>query len=88
MGQDRAQTLFQFLLIYSFVIIIFLSNAIIFVPLGHLVSRLMHGQDKLKSYSWNLIGSLSGIIIFSFMSGSKLPKPWRKVDVFLFLLFL
>ena len=38
MGQNNAQGIFQFLIIYSFVIIIFLSNAVIFVPLGHLVS--------------------------------------------------
>jgi len=89
MGQDRAQTLFQFLLIYSFVIIIFLSNAIIFVPLGHLVSRLMHGQDKLKSYSWNLIGSLSGIIIFSFMSFIwSPPSLWILVGFFVFITFI
>jgi SAM-dependent methyltransferase len=89
MGQDRAQTLFQFLLIYSFVIIIFLSNAIIFVPLGHLVSRLMHGQDKLKSYSWNLIGSLSGIIIFSFMSFIWTPPSlWILVGFFVFIIFI
>ena len=68
MGQDRAQSIFQFLIIYSFVILIFLFNAVIFIPLGHLVSRLMYSQNKLEAYSWNLLGSLAGIIIFSFMS--------------------
>tara|TARA_Y100000741_G_scaffold187049_1_gene142256 strand:- start:1434 stop:3806 length:2373 start_codon:yes stop_codon:yes gene_type:complete len=89
MGQDRAQTAFQFLLIYSFVIVIFLSNAVIFVPLGHLVSRLMHGRDKLKSYSWNLIGSLSGIVIFSFMSFIwSPPSLWILVGFFVFIIFI
>ena len=89
MGQDKAQTIFQFLIIYSFVIIIFLSNAVIFIPLGHLVSRLMHGQDKLKSYSWNLIGSLSGIIIFSFMSFIwSPPSLWILVGFFVFIIFI
>ena len=51
MGLNRAQGFLQFFLIYSFVILIFLSNAVIFVPLGHLVSRLMRKQDKLKMKS-------------------------------------
>jgi len=89
MGQENAQTIFQFLLIYSFVIIIFLSNAVIFVPLGHLVSRLMYGQDKLKSYSWNLIGSLSGIILFSAMSFIwSPPSLWILVGFFIFIVFV
>ena len=89
MGQDYAQTIFQFLIIYSFVIIIFLSNAMIFVPLGHLVSRLMYNQDKLKSYSWNLIGSLSGIIIFSLMSFVwSPPSLWILVGFFIFIVFV
>ena len=64
MGLTNAQGFFQFFIIYSFVVLIFLSNAVIFVPLGHLVSRLMQRQDKLKSYSWNLLGSISGILLF------------------------
>lgn len=89
MGQENAQTVFQFLLIYSFVIIIFLSNAVIFVPLGHLVSRLMYGQNKLKSYSWNLLGSLSGIILFSFMSFIwSPPSLWILVGFFIFIVFV
>ena len=47
---------------------IFVFNAMAFVPLGHLVSNLMSLQEKLLSYSWNLIGSLSGIILFALMS--------------------
>jgi hypothetical protein len=90
MGHDNyAQTMFQFLLIYSFVIIIFLSNAVIFVPLGHLVSRLMSSQDKLKSYSWNLVGSLSGIILFSIMSFIwSPPSLWILVGFFIFIIFV
>jgi SAM-dependent methyltransferase len=89
MGQDKAQTIFQFLIIYSFVIIIFLSNAVIFIPLGHLVSRLMHAQNKLQSYSWNLIGSLSGIIMFSFMSFIwSPPSLWILVGFFIFVIFI
>ena len=89
MGLTRAQGFLQFLIIYSFVIIIFLSNAVIFVPLGHLVSRLMRKQSKLQSYSWNLIGSLSGIIVFSFMSFIwSPPSLWIIVAFLIYLLFI
>ena len=89
MGLNRAQGFLQFFLIYSFVILIFLSNAVIFVPLGHLVSRLMQKQDKLKSYSWNLIGSISGIILFSLMSLFWTPPSlWILVGFFIFIIFV
>ena len=39
-----------------------------FVPLGHLVSRLMFSQKKLPSYSFNLLGSIAGILVFALMS--------------------
>ena len=68
MGQGFAQGMFQFLFIYSIIIIIFIFNAMAFVPLGHLVSNLMFQNEKLVSYGWNLIGSIGGILIFSMMS--------------------
>ena len=89
MGQDRAQSIFQFLIIYSFVILIFLFNAVIFIPLGHLVSRLMYSQKKLEAYSWNLLGSLAGIIIFSFMSFVwSPPSLWILLGFVIFIIFI
>ncbi len=89
MGLTNAQGFFQFFIIYSFVVLIFLSNAVIFVPLGHLVSRLMQRQDKLKSYSWNLLGSISGILLFSVMSFYWTPPSlWILVGFFIFLIFV
>jgi len=89
MGLTRAHGFLQFFIIYSFVILIFLSNAVIFVPLGHLVSRLMQKQDKLKSYSWNLIGSITGIIIFSLMSFFWTPPSlWILVGFFIYIIFI
>ncbi|MDB9718976.1 hypothetical protein OAA50_03500 [Candidatus Pelagibacter sp.] len=89
MGLPRAEGVLQFFIIYSFVIIIFLSNAIIFVPLGHLVSRLMQKQEKLKSYSWNLLGSLSGIILFGLMSFIwSPPSLWILVGFCIYIIFI
>jgi hypothetical protein len=47
---------------------VFAYNALCFVPLGHLVSRLMRRIEKLPSYSWNLVGSLAGIAVFYLLS--------------------
>lgn len=54
--------------VYGFLSMVFVFNALTFIPLGHLTVRLMMRQRKLISYSWNLVGSLLGILLFSFIS--------------------
>jgi len=88
MGQSYASGIIQFLIIYSFLIMIFVFNAMAFVPLGHLVSNLMSLQEKLLSYSWNLIGSLSGIILFALMSLFWTPPSLWFLVGFLIMIFL
>lgn len=68
MGQGFVEGFFQFFVIYSFIVLIFIFNAMAFVPLGHLVSHLMFSQKKLLSYSSNLLGSVAGIVVFALMS--------------------
>tara|TARA_B100000795_G_scaffold224725_1_gene180223 strand:- start:645 stop:3005 length:2361 start_codon:yes stop_codon:yes gene_type:complete len=88
MGQSYASGIVQFIIIYFFLILIFIFNAMAFVPLGHLVSNLMSQQEKLKSYSWNLLGSLSGIILFSIMSLMWTPPSLWFLVGFIFIFFL
>ena len=88
MGQSYASGVIQFSIIYCFLILIFIFNAMAFVPLGHLVSNLMSKQEKLQSYSWNLIGSLSGIILFSLMSWMMTPPILWFFVGFLIIFFL
>lgn len=59
----------------SFVaLILFLLIILIFVPLGQLVSRQMNLAPRpLLAYSWNLAGSLVGILVFLAASRSMLP---------------
>lgn len=46
----------------------------IFVPLGQTVSRQMdRAASALSAYSWNLIGSVIGVVAFFLMSWSMLP---------------
>ena len=68
MGQGFVEGFFQFFIVYSFIVLIFIFNAMTFVPLGHLVSNLMYSQKKLQSYSSNLLGSIAGIVVFALMS--------------------
>lgn len=68
LGMEQAAELRQVLGVYGFLLAVFAYNALCFVPLGHLVSRLMGRMEKLRSYSWNLLGSLLGIFVFYLLS--------------------
>src|SRR4051794_1345926 len=51
-----------------FLAAVFLLNAVMFIPLGHLAGRLMTGLPRVQAYSLNLLGSLFGIAVFSALS--------------------
>ncbi|MFH0731780.1 MAG: hypothetical protein V2A72_02530 [Candidatus Omnitrophota bacterium] len=86
-GIGQADVLILFT--YSFVILTFVFNALCFIPLGHLISGLMMRQEKLLSYSWNLIGSMVGILLFSFVSFIWAPPTtWIILAATAILLFL
>ncbi len=85
MGQDTATNFVHLILIYTFTIFIFIFNALCFIPIGHLISRLMNNIENLKAYSFNLIGSLLGIlgfVLFSFLNTP--PIIWIIVSFLLF----
>jgi spermidine synthase len=48
----------------TFLAAVFVLNALMFIPLGHLAGRLMSRMPKIQSYSLNLLGSLTGIALF------------------------
>ncbi len=53
---------------------IFLLLVWIFIPLGQVVSRQMNlASNSLHAYSWNLLGSLAGILAFVGISRLMLP---------------
>ena len=68
MGQSIAIGYLHIILIYFFIAIIFLLNAVAFIPLGHLVARLMKNCNTLKAYSYDLIGAILGIVLFTALS--------------------
>jgi hypothetical protein len=48
----------------AFLATVFVFNALMFIPLGQLAGRLMSRLPRLRAYSLNLLGSLSGIGLF------------------------
>ncbi len=87
MGQAPAIGFLHIFLIYFFISIIFLLNAVAFVPLGHLVAKLMYNCDTLKAYSYDLIGAIFGIVIFTLLSFIWTgPMVWLLIS-FTFLIY-
>jgi spermidine synthase len=53
---------------------LFLLIVVVFIPLGQIVSRQMNAAPRpLSGYSWNLFGSLLGILAFLAVSRMMLP---------------
>jgi SAM-dependent methyltransferase len=77
------------ILAYGFLIMVFVFNAFCFIPLGHLVSRVMMRKPMLVSYSWNLLGSLGGILIFFLISCMWAPPTlWFVIAALALMAFL
>ena len=68
LGLATGHSFRQLAIVYGFLIILFVFNALCFVPLGHLAGRLMLRARRLVAYSWNLVGSLAGIALFTGLS--------------------
>jgi spermidine synthase len=75
LGLDPLEAASQGLTVYGFLVGFFALNALCFIPLGHLTSRLMLRCDELVAYGWNLVGSLAGIALFSLASFAWTPPP-------------
>ena len=72
-GMERATALLPVLGTFAFLLLVFAYNALCFVPLGHLASRLMDRRPSLVAYGWNLVGSLLGIGVFALVSFAWAP---------------
>lgn len=89
LGINPARTVTHVLAVYGFLTAVFAFNALCFVPLGHLASRLMLRREKLVAYGWNLAGSLLGILLFSLLSYLWTPPAvWFLFVTLLLLPFL
>jgi spermidine synthase len=73
MGLDPLEGAAQAITVYGFLIAVFATNALCFVPLGHAAARLMSRCERLSAYGWNLAGSIAGIALFSALSFAWTP---------------
>ena len=89
LGMGQAKELGHIIVVYGFLVLIFSFNALCFVPLGQLASRLMARRPKLVSYAWNLTGSLAGILLFSCISFTWAPPiVWMIIAALAIMAFL
>ena len=67
-GEARFTTLNQTLLNTFVLILIYSSNALLFVPLGQRMGVLFNSLPRLSAYAWDLAGSLFGTLCFGLFS--------------------
>ena len=85
-GLSSPGKLLHLLTAYGFLVLVFAFNAICFIPLGQIISRLMMKKNELISYSWNLAGSILGIVIFYFLSFlCTPPSVWILFGILMFI---
>ncbi|HJT76896.1 MAG TPA: hypothetical protein VJ739_06800 [Gemmataceae bacterium] len=81
-GMSNVGYLGQATLCYGFLLVVFAFTVLTCIPLGHLASRLMRRRPPLVAYSWNLLGSLAGIGLFSLLCYAWTPPAvWLIVTV-------
>jgi spermidine synthase len=72
-----------------FLAAVFVINALMFIPLGHLAGRLMERLPRIQSYSLNLLGSLTGIGVYFLLSLAWTgPSVWMGFAVLAIVPFL
>jgi SAM-dependent methyltransferase len=65
-----------------FLLVVFLINAWMFIPVGHLAGRVMAGLPRAHAYSLNLLGSMVGIGLFFVLSLLWAgPEIWMGVAI-------
>jgi spermidine synthase len=73
MGLLTARDLSSICLSYGFLLLVFIITAMTMIPIGQLAARLMLKANKLAAYSWNLFGSMAGVLLFTFTSYLWIP---------------
>jgi hypothetical protein len=51
----------------------YVITVLVFIPLGQRIGRLMQQMEPLRGYSWNVLGSLIGVIAFGLISALGMP---------------
>lgn len=53
--------------------ITYFITVLVFIPLGQQIGRLMQGFEPLRGYTWNVLGSLCGVVVFAMISAFGAP---------------
>lgn len=86
MGLEAAKPV-QFAAIYLLLVVVFVLTVLAFLPIGQLCGRLMEHTQQLKSYGFNLLGSLLGVVLMFLVSFLWTPPVvWFAIS-FLMLIF-
>ena len=89
LGFRHVSSLSNLTFVFCFLGFTFLLTALTFMPLGQLASRMMGRMQPLRAYSWNLAGSLGGILVFAVLSWMWTPPLiWLLVGSVVLLLFV
>src|SRR4051812_15935293 len=82
LGLQQSEGWFHAASVYGFLLLVFCFNALCFIPLGQLASRVMKRPPRLVAYGWNLVGSLAGIALFFGASALWTPPVvWAALGV-------
>ncbi|HZN67240.1 MAG TPA: class I SAM-dependent methyltransferase, partial [Tepidisphaeraceae bacterium] len=89
LGLKQSGAWFHAAAVYGFLLFVFCFNALCFIPLGQLASRVMARRPRLAAYGWNLVGSLAGIALFFVASALWTPPVvWAALGVVALAVFL
>ncbi len=73
---------------YAALVLVFVLNTAVFVPLGERIGELFRELPTLRAYSWDLSGSLAGTLGFGFFSLGFFSPPLGLAAVMLIYLAL
>lgn len=73
MGLEVVSHLHQFMMVYVFLGLAFVTTALLFVPIGQLCGTLMGLRPQRRAYGLNLLGSLGGVAVMHGLSQAWTP---------------
>jgi hypothetical protein len=62
-------------LFYAILMLLFLVITVLFIPLGELTARKFSNFEPLPGYTINILGSLTGILLYTIVSFLEWPPP-------------
>ena len=82
MGVDTARNFGDIFIVNFFLLCVYASNALCFIPLGYLISYFSKNTTSSNAYAINIGGSIFGILLFTFLTFVH-SNPLIWVSVFL-----